>query len=68
MPNTLIEIKCPRCGYVWHEDVAQLEKLEDGMMKMYRAADAHPKVTSYRTRCPNDYTLVIVDVEEVPDA
>jgi hypothetical protein len=68
MANNLIEIKCPRCGYVWREDVTQLEKTEETMMKLYRAADARPRITSYRARCPNDYTWVIVDVEEVPDA
>jgi hypothetical protein len=57
MSNT-IEITCPTCGHVWHENLADLRKKE---RVMFRKTNRPPNVVSYRVKCPKDGTFVIVD-------
>lgn len=62
MSDSLIPVKCPRCGHEWHVDVEELKKQQQGLIyKMYRGKSP---TTDYRVTCPNDGTIVVVTVRE----
>ncbi len=68
MSSNLIQVKCPRCGHVWYVDVKDLEKQQQSMFRHLTLESAlQPRVTSYRVRCPQDGTYVVVDVKEIDD-
>jgi Zn-finger nucleic acid-binding protein len=61
-----IEITCPTCRHVWHEQLSELERIDQ---EMFRSPTPGKRVEQYRARCPLDHTYVIVDVliEEAED-
>ena len=68
MSDNLIEVKCPRCGREWKVDVTELEKVQQTMFRHLTLESAlQPQVTSYRVRCPQDGTYVVVDIRKVDD-
>jgi hypothetical protein len=57
--SRLIKVVCPSCGHEWYED---LEKLQTEQI-IYRARRPKTKVETYRFKCPQDGTYVVVEVE-----
>lgn len=63
MSSNLIEVKCPRCGQVWHADVEDLKQEQ----VFYRSAGQIPKTLHFRVHCPVCSTSIIVDIVEEAD-
>ena len=62
IPDSLIQIKCPRCGHTWYEDVEQLKREEE--QPIYKGIDLPTGVLEFRRPCPTCGTYVIVRVKE----
>lgn len=67
MADDQIEIRCPSCGKVWFEDVDKLEREEHLYKSVIYRGMSKPKRATYRVRCPQDGTYVVVEVEETND-
>jgi len=65
MPDTLVEIQCPRCGHTWHVDVATLGQPDQ---VIYRDPQRRVRVETYRLRCPQCGSYAIVDFEVEEEA
>ncbi len=66
MSDTMIEVRCPRCGHTWNVDVNTLH--EETLYKMFYRNTEKPNIKTYRLPCPKCGTYVIVDIQEAPDA
>lgn len=64
MPETTIEITCPRCKHVWTEDIRNVEILSTVMYRDLSSARSRPDVMRCRVRCPVEDRYVIVDVRD----
>ncbi len=60
MSDTLVTIRCPRCGHNWHVDVTTLGTPDQ---LIYKDRSRRVRVETYRVRCPDCGTYVIVDLE-----
>lgn len=65
MPDTLVEIRCPRCEHTWYVDVATLGQPNQ---VIYKDPQRRVRVETYRLRCPQCGTYAIVDVEVEEEA
>lgn len=59
MSDNEIELKCPRCGHIWREDIAKLDRQAQVIYK-----GAGTRTVAYRARCPKCGAYVIVEVDE----
>jgi hypothetical protein len=57
-----IKITCPRCKHKWEKPLSELEVDQT----IYREINKKPdvKVVKYRAYCPNDGTVIIIEVQE----
>ncbi|MGB8647612.1 MAG: hypothetical protein WCF84_20430 [Anaerolineae bacterium] len=62
MPNSLIEITCPKCGHKWSVDVEEVKKQQAVIYRQISPIQTH----TYRVQCPNDGTWVLVELKEKP--
>ena len=63
MSDSLISVKCPRCGHEWRVDVETLKKQQQSALYKNIFRGKSP-TTEYRVTCPNDGTVVVVTVRE----
>jgi predicted RNA-binding Zn-ribbon protein involved in translation (DUF1610 family) len=54
-----IKVVCPSCGHEWHEDLDQHQTQQI----IYKGPQPKTKVETYRFKCPQDGTYVVVEVE-----